>query len=104
MKIAFIISDKANMTIGDCLSSAKTFEVFDHLSKSYYELVIPDNNKHVNMAKDLALFLQEHNINYVIGSDLGPKAKAALEEKGIKWMCPSSDLSKKGIIKQVLSK
>jgi len=86
MKVAFIISDIENMSIGDCLSSAKMFYVYDEVSSSYCTLELPKIEKEHHIAKLLSEFLNQNKITMVVARDLGPKAKASLEEQGIKWM------------------
>ena len=86
MKVAFIISDIENMSIGDCLSSAKMFYIYDEVSASYYTLELPKIEEEHYLAKLFSEFLKENRITTVVARDLGPKAKASLEEQGIKWI------------------
>ena len=101
MKVAFIISEIDNLVIGGCLSSAKMFYIYDELSKSYYTLELPDFDKDYQKAKVLSEFLKKHRITNCVGNDLGPKAKASLEEQGVMWFDPQGRTNKEDIIKQI---
>jgi len=85
MKIAYIISEKENLVIGDCLSSAKIFYVFDQSIASYFDLELPENMEQHQLAIFLSEFLKQNDIDIVVGTDIGPKAKSALEERQIQW-------------------
>lgn len=85
MKIAYIISKKEDLQIGDCLSSAKLFYVFDTSIAKYENLEIPKEIGNRQMAVLLSDFLKSKNIDLVVGTDIGPKAKSAIEENGMQW-------------------
>ena len=101
MKVAFIISEIENMSIGDCLSSAQMFYIYDEVSASYYTLEIPKIEEEHYLAKLYSEFLKENRITMVIARDLGPKAKASLEERGIKWINTPQPNQFDDIIKQI---
>jgi len=101
MKIAFIISEIESQKIGTCLSSAKVFSVYDEASNSFYSLEQPEMVEGDPVAKKLSLFLRDNGINICVGNDLGPKAKASLEENGIMWFNPQENENKEDIIKQI---
>ncbi len=103
MKIAFIISEAGSLAIGGCLSSAKVFYIYDKLSDSYFTLELPNTLKDQQIAKTLSVFLKESGITHCVGKDLGPKAKAALEENEILWFDPQENENKADIIKQILN-
>ena len=103
MKIAFIIADKEGMQIGDCLSSAVLFEIFDLGVQSFYDLTIDKPGEQKNMAQKMSEFLKKHDIDYVVGKDLGPKAKAAIEDNKMQWFV-TSDNEKKEIINLIKNK
>ena len=85
MKVAYIISEKENLVVGDCLSSAKMFYVFDQSIASYFDLALPDQMEKHQLAILLSEFLKKNDIDMVVGTDIGPKAKSALEEHDIQW-------------------
>ena len=91
MKIAFIISEKENLVIGDCLSSAKMFYVFDSSISTYIDLEIPKEIGNRQIAVLLSDFLKSKDIDMVVGTDIGPKAKSAIEENGIQWHIAQKD-------------
>ena len=104
MKIAFVIHKKEDMQIGDCLSSAVLFEVYNELTDSFSVLEINQQSEHINLAKKMSKFLSENGIHYVVGKDLGPKAKAAIEEYGMKWFVAANTVDKKEIITLIKNK
>lgn len=101
MKIAFIISEIESLKIGGCLSSAKMFYIYDEGANSYFTLEYPKRIKDQQIAKEISLFLKENNMTICVGNDLGPKAKASLEENGIAWFNPQGNENKENIIKQI---
>ena len=103
MKIAFIIANKEGMQIGECLSSAVLFEVFDSAVKSFYDLSIDKPEEHINLAQKISEFLKKHEVDYVVGKDLGPKAKAAIEDNKMRWFIASTN-DRKEIINLIKKK
>jgi len=85
MKVAFIITDKESMTVGECLSSAKYFYIYDSLVDSYFDLEHSFVKENHHLAKSLSQYLSDNGVDIVVGKDLGPKAKASLEESGVQW-------------------
>ena len=91
MKIAYIISEKENLVIGDCLSSAEMFYIFDNSISTYIDLEIPKDIGNHQVAVLLSKFLKSKDIDIVVGTDIGPKAKSAIEDHGIRWYLASKD-------------
>ncbi|MCK5776189.1 MAG: hypothetical protein KAH25_08435 [Bacteroidales bacterium] len=91
MKIAYIISKEEDLQMGDCLSSAKMFYVFDTSIATYTDVEIPKDIGTHQKALRLSEFLKSQNTDIVVGVDIGPKAKSAIEENGMQWHIAQRD-------------
>jgi len=104
MKIAFIISESVTMKIGDCLSSATLFQIYDTNKASYETLELPQVENEHHLSKLYSEYLKSHDVHILIGKDLGPKAMSSLDDQGITWLNVSSSDSKEDIVNQIINK
>jgi len=104
MKIALIIDDEQKRSLGDCLSSAVVFSVYDSAIKSFYDVEPPDLLDDGKKAYELSLFFKDRKIDVVVGKDFGPKAKAALEENNIQWFTAEDEMNNDKLVNIILKK
>lgn len=83
MRVAIVIEDKEAELIGECLSSAHSFFMYDTLIDSILILDPPNPKGIENKALVYSQFLSDHHIEMVAALDFGPKAISFLTEKRI---------------------
>lgn len=84
MKVAIVIKDKERMLIGDCLSDAHVFYIYNAKGRLLDLVPPPQCLRHLR-AETYAAFLGDHLVKKVAAKDFGPKAKASLVSKSIEW-------------------
>lgn len=98
MKIAFVISDMNKLELGDCLSHANAFYVYQADKELFYSLKLQSTMSKHNKSKQLSTYLRENGVSIVVALDFGPKAKAFLDEQGIQWHNADKNTSFEDII------
>ncbi|GEM_PF-4799326 len=93
MKIALVVLNPETGELGGCLSQAKSFAVYDTNHHKMSQLGLPNGLGFHHVAVALSHFLKKNDVNALGALDLGPKAKAYLEEQGIKWFLADKHLS-----------
>lgn len=83
MRVAIVIEDKEAEIIGECLSSAHSFFMYDTLIDSILILDPPNAKGIENKALVYSQFLSDHHIEMIAALDFGPKAISFLTEKRI---------------------
>ena len=91
MKIAFVFIENEKREIGDCLSSAQVFGIYDDTAQLIKDLDVSSLSKQERFATKAAQLLAKNGVDYVVGRDFGPKAKAAIEEFGMHWYLASNN-------------
>lgn len=103
MKVAVVIKSEERSEIGDCLSDANVFFIYNENGKILNLLPPPECIKHLK-AETYATFLGDHKIEKIAAKDFGPKAKASLEKKSIEWYQMGEFQSIKEIVEIMLNK
>ena len=91
MKVAIVIKEVKDDSLGDCLSSAHSFCIYD--TKTALIRMIKAPEKVRQMAKVNAAFLKSYEVAMVAALDFGPRAISALEEVGIQVYKAEKDLN-----------
>ncbi|NPD45069.1 MULTISPECIES: hypothetical protein [unclassified Lentimicrobium] len=85
MIIAIVIENQLKMTVGDCLSDASVFLIYDSDKKIKQIIPLPICEPQLMKAICFSKYLKDHLVEIVFARDLGPKAKSYLNDLLIRY-------------------
>ena len=101
MIVAIVVKDQLKMSIGNCLSDASVFLIYDSNKKIKQLIPLPDCEQTEMKAKCYSKYLMEHFVEMVYAKDLGPKAKSYLNDLFIKYSSSLENNSVENIISYI---